>query len=100
MSVNRAELRYSPALDAPMASSPHPTGYYGRFGGRFVAETLVPALEELAGALDAIVRGEAFQREWRDLLATYVGRPTPARRGQAARPGDRPGGPRPRRACG
>ncbi len=77
MSVNRAELRYSPALDAPMASSPHPTGYYGRFGGRFVAETLVPALEELAGALDAIVRGEAFQREWRDLLATYVGRPTP-----------------------
>jgi tryptophan synthase beta chain len=54
-----------------------PIGYYGRFGGRFVAETLVPALDELAGALETIVRGDAFQREWRDLLATYVGRPTP-----------------------
>jgi len=52
-------------------------GYYGRFGGRFVAETLVPALEELTGALEAIVRAEPFQREWRGLLATYVGRPTP-----------------------
>jgi tryptophan synthase beta chain len=60
-------------------SSPSPlhTGYYGRFGGRFVAETLVPALDQLAGALETIVRGDAFQREWRDLLATYVGRPTP-----------------------
>jgi len=54
-----------------------PIGYYGRFGGRFVAETLVPALDELAGALETIVRGDAFQREWRYLLATYVGRPTP-----------------------
>jgi len=53
------------------------TGYYGRFGGRFVAETLVPALDELASAFEAIVPGEAFQTEWRGLLATYVGRPTP-----------------------
>jgi tryptophan synthase beta chain len=52
-------------------------GYYGGFGGRFVAETIVPALDELTGALESIVRGDAFQREWRDLLATYVGRPTP-----------------------
>jgi tryptophan synthase beta chain len=52
-------------------------GYYGPFGGRFVAETLVPALDELATALESIVRGEDFQREWRALLASYVGRPTP-----------------------
>jgi len=52
-------------------------GYYGPFGGRFVAETLVPALDELSHAFDTIVRGEAFQREWRGLLASYVGRPTP-----------------------
>jgi tryptophan synthase beta chain len=52
-------------------------GYYGQFGGCFVAETLVPALDELAHALATIVRGEAFQREWRGLLASYVGRPTP-----------------------
>ena len=60
-----------------MASpSPRP-GYYGRFGGRFVAETLVPALDELTVAVDTIVRGEDFQREWRSLLTNYVGRPTP-----------------------
>jgi tryptophan synthase beta chain len=60
-----------------MASPSPQHGYYGRFGGRFVAETLVPALEELTGALRTIVSGEAFQAEWRSLLANYVGRPTP-----------------------
>jgi tryptophan synthase beta chain len=59
-----------------MTSAPR-AGYYGPFGGSFVAETLVPALDELADALDTIVRGDRFQRQWRDLLATYVGRPTP-----------------------
>jgi tryptophan synthase beta chain len=73
-------LRYSvlvakgSTLQSPLPSSP---GYYGPFGGRFVAETLVPALDELAAALDEIVRAEAFQAEWRALLASYVGRPTP-----------------------
>jgi tryptophan synthase beta chain len=51
--------------------------HYGPFGGRFVAETLIPALDELAEAIDAIVSREAFQEEWRGLLRTYVGRPTP-----------------------
>jgi tryptophan synthase beta chain len=61
------------------AHSPRPPspGYYGSFGGRFVAETLVPALDELAAALDEVVRRPAFQSEWRALLASYVGRPTP-----------------------
>jgi tryptophan synthase beta chain len=58
--------------------SPAPrVGYYGPFGGRFVPETLVPALDELTQAFEAIVPGEAFQQEWRGLLARYVGRPTP-----------------------
>jgi tryptophan synthase beta chain len=58
--------------------SPAPrAGYYGPFGGRFVPETLVPALDELTHACDTIVRSDAFQREWRGLLATYVGRSTP-----------------------
>src|SRR5579872_1969852 len=52
-------------------------GYYGPFGGSFVAETLVPALDELTHAVDTIVRRDPFQREWRMLLANYVGRPTP-----------------------
>jgi tryptophan synthase beta chain len=73
-------LRYkawSSLMTSPSSSSPHPVGYYGPFGGRFVAETLVPALDELSVALDSIVRTEPFQREWRGLLASYVGRPTP-----------------------
>src|SRR5262245_55059633 len=53
------------------------TGYYGDFGGRFVAETLVPALEELERAFHTHVRSAEFQAEWRPLLADYVGRPTP-----------------------
>jgi tryptophan synthase beta chain len=52
-------------------------GFYGRFGGRFVSETLIAALDELEGALERIVRRDAFQEEWRGLLRTYVGRPTP-----------------------
>ena len=51
--------------------------HYGIFGGRYVSETLIPALDELTTAVATIVRGEEFQREWRGLLASYVGRPTP-----------------------
>jgi tryptophan synthase beta chain len=58
-------------------------GYYGPYGGRFVAETLVPALDELARAFEDIVLRDDFQREWRGLLASYVGRPTPL--GEASR---------------
>jgi tryptophan synthase beta chain len=76
-----------------MPSPPPRAGYYGPFGGRFVPETLVPALDELAQACQTVVRSEAFQKEWRGLLATYVGRPTPlgeARRlARAVDPGGR-----------
>jgi tryptophan synthase beta chain len=57
-------------------------GYYGEFGGRFVAETLVPALEELERAYAEHVQSPEFQREWRALLASYVGRPTPLYRAE------------------
>ena len=53
------------------------SAYYGEFGGRFVAETLVPALEELERAVSDIVPTASFQSEWRTFLADYVGRPTP-----------------------
>ncbi len=52
-------------------------GYYGKFGGRFVAGTLVPALTELERAFHEHVLSAPFQAEWRELLDTYVGRPTP-----------------------
>jgi len=64
-------------------SSPPRAGYFGPFGGSFVAETLVPALDELSHAIETIVLGDSFQREWRALLTSYVGRPTPL--GQAHR---------------
>src|SRR5262245_39664083 len=56
------------------------SGYFGEFGGRFVAETLVPALTELENAYHEIVLSDAFQAEWRGLLDSYVGRPTPLTR--------------------
>ncbi len=52
-------------------------GYFGAFGGRFVAETLIPALDELEAAVYSIARSDPFQRELAELLRTYVGRPTP-----------------------
>jgi tryptophan synthase beta chain len=50
---------------------------FGRFGGRYVPETLVPALDELGAAYEAAAAEPAFWRELDDLLRHYVGRPTP-----------------------
>jgi tryptophan synthase beta chain len=58
-------------------SPPLTAGWYGPFGGRFVSETLIHALDELTEAVRSIVATEAFGRELRQLLSTYVGRPTP-----------------------
>lgn len=53
------------------------SGYYGRFGGSFVPEILVPALEELEQAFLEAQADPGFQAEVAELLATYAGRPTP-----------------------
>lgn len=58
------------------------SGYFGRYGGRFVAETLIPALTELERAYLQIASSAEFQAEWRGLLRDYVGRPTPLTRAQ------------------
>lgn len=50
---------------------------FGPYGGRYVPETLVAALDELADVWDEASQDPAFHRELDDLLATYVGRPTP-----------------------
>ena len=52
-------------------------GYFGEFGGSFVPETLVYALDQLTQAYEAIKHDEAFQTEFDALLRDYVGRPTP-----------------------
>ncbi len=53
------------------------SGTFGRYGGRYVAETLVPALEELEAAYTDARADESFERRRHDLLRDYVGRPTP-----------------------
>ena len=52
-------------------------GRFGRYGGRYVPETLIPALEELEVTYEAASRDEAFQTELDHLLRRYCGRPTP-----------------------
>jgi tryptophan synthase beta chain len=55
-------------------------GRFGDFGGAYVPEILMPALEELEAAFLAAQEDEAFQAELADLLANYAGRPTPLTR--------------------
>ncbi len=55
---------------------PDRRGYFGRFGGRFVPETLMTALTELDRAYGSLGEDEAFQAELQELLTTYSGRPT------------------------
>ncbi|GAB4422056.1 MAG: tryptophan synthase subunit beta [Anaerolineae bacterium] len=66
------------ALSANTATTlPDERGYFGEFGGRFVPETLVPALDELTAAFESARRDPAFQERFAHLQATYTGRPTP-----------------------
>jgi tryptophan synthase beta chain len=53
------------------------TDRFGSYGGRYVPETLIPALEELDGAFREALSDSAFLKEVEDLLRDYVGRPTP-----------------------
>ena len=52
-------------------------GRFGPYGGRYVPETLIAALDELAEAYPRITAQEAFRSELAELLSSYAGRPTP-----------------------
>ncbi|MCD6280721.1 MAG: tryptophan synthase subunit beta [Deltaproteobacteria bacterium] len=52
-------------------------GYFGEFGGQYVAETLLPALEELEDAFYRASKDKRFKHEFDSLMKDYVGRPTP-----------------------
>jgi tryptophan synthase beta chain len=56
---------------------PDAAGRFGAFGGRYVPETLIRALDELAVDYDKARLDPAFQSELADLLKNYVGRPSP-----------------------
>jgi tryptophan synthase beta chain len=56
---------------------PDSRGYFGQFGGRFVPETLMPALHELETAYEKAKRDPSFWAEFDSLSHDYAGRPTP-----------------------
>jgi tryptophan synthase beta chain len=58
-------------------SVPDERGYFGEFGGRFVPETLIPALDELTIAYQEAMADPEFQNQLAHLHRTYTGRPTP-----------------------
>jgi tryptophan synthase beta chain len=60
-----------------MSSRPDSRGRFGSYGGRYVPETLVPALEELDREFEAAWSDSAFRNEFDRLLREYVGRPSP-----------------------
>jgi tryptophan synthase beta chain len=59
------------------SEQPDGTGHFGPYGGRFVPEALVAALDELTAAYEKSRSDESFQSELRGLLSSYVGRPSP-----------------------
>lgn len=67
----------APAKKQTPQRGPDARGYFGAFGGKFVPETLMPALEELERAYHEARSNSAFQNELESLLRQYAGRPTP-----------------------
>jgi tryptophan synthase beta chain len=61
-------------------------GLYGEYGGRYVPETLVPALDDLERGWRAVVADADFQLELEELQRRYVGRPTPLLRAERLDP--------------
>jgi len=60
-----------------MSKYPDANGHFGPYGGRYVAETLMPALLELESAYLRARKDPAFKREWTGFLKDYAGRETP-----------------------
>jgi tryptophan synthase beta chain len=64
-------------LTNSLRTQPDERGHFGQFGGRYVAETLMPLILDLERAYRAAKADPAFEAEFQDLLAHYVGRPSP-----------------------
>jgi tryptophan synthase beta chain len=72
-----APVRGEPVRLDPPGPEPVGLGRYGEFGGRFVPETLVPALEDLERDFRTAWADNGFRSEYAGLLTNYAGRPTP-----------------------
>ena len=64
-------------LNTSTTARPDTLGRFGRFGGKYVPETLMPALSELETAFEKYRSDRDFQKELLELLRDYVGRPSP-----------------------
>ncbi|KDD73398.1 pyridoxal-phosphate dependent enzyme, partial [Helicosporidium sp. ATCC 50920] len=67
----------SSAAPAAGVLRPDASGRFGRFGGKYVPETLIVALAELETEFEAAMKDPEFQRELDETLTSYVGRPSP-----------------------
>jgi len=67
----------APARPNSFRTGPDENGMFGIFGGRFVAETLMPLILELQQAYEDAKRDPAFHAEMANMLTHYVGRPSP-----------------------
>ena len=67
----------APATPSAPQIGPDGRGFFGRFGGRFVAETLMPLILELQAEYEKAKQDPTFYAELNDLLENYVGRATP-----------------------
>lgn len=63
--------------NAEQFTMPDGNGYYGKFGGAYIPEMLHRNVEELQARYLSIMQDAGFQKEFRELLKDYVGRPTP-----------------------
>jgi tryptophan synthase beta chain len=64
-------------IAASLRAGPDDRGHFGQFGGRYVAETLMPLILALELAYNAAKADPGFHAEIDDLLKHYVGRPSP-----------------------
>jgi tryptophan synthase beta chain len=75
--INPGDRNMNPPLTAAPPSPIRDTTRFGKFGGRFVPETLIAALDEVEVAYAEAMRDPAFLSEFQMLLKDFVGRPTP-----------------------
>ena len=66
-----------PVSDAPISAVPDARGRFGEYGRRYVPETLMYALDQLTAAYEDAQQDPEFDRQLRDLLKHFVGRPNP-----------------------
>ncbi|WP_380876765.1 tryptophan synthase beta chain [Sphingomonas sp. DBB INV C78] len=67
----------APTLPNSLRTQPDARGHFGQFGGRYVAETLMPLILDLEREYRAAKADPTFQAEFDDLMKHYVGRPSP-----------------------